>query len=78
MIWCIKTYIIIYVKIQKNKIHYDNSDSPGVTYSITMTSKWARLRLKSPASRLFTEPFIQDTDQRKHAASLAFVWEFHR
>ena len=26
---------------------------------ITMTSKWARWRLKSPASRLFTQPFIQ-------------------
>ena len=24
-----------------------------------MTSKWARWRLKSPASRLFTQPFIQ-------------------
>ena len=23
MIWCIKTYIIAYVKTQKNKIHYD-------------------------------------------------------
>ena len=27
--------------------------------SITMTSWWARWRLKSPASRLFTQPFIQ-------------------
>ena len=26
---------------------------------ITMTSKWARWRLKSPASWLFTQPFIQ-------------------
>ena len=26
---------------------------------ITVTSKWARQRLKSPASRLFTQPFIQ-------------------
>ena len=26
---------------------------------ITMTSWWPRLRLKSPASRLFTQPFIQ-------------------
>ena len=24
-----------------------------------MTSQWARLHLKSPASRLFSEPFIQ-------------------
>ena len=27
--------------------------------AITVTSKWARWRLKSPVSRLFTEPFIQ-------------------
>ena len=26
---------------------------------ITMTSQWAQWRLKSPASRLFTLPFIQ-------------------
>ena len=26
---------------------------------ITVTSEWARWRLKSPASRLFTQPFIQ-------------------
>ena len=26
---------------------------------ITVTSKWAQLRLKSPALRLFTQPFIQ-------------------
>ena len=35
--------------------------------------------LKSPASRLFTRPFIHE-DQRKHqsSASLAFVWGIHR
>ena len=27
--------------------------------NITMTSEWARWRLKSPVSRLFTQPFIQ-------------------
>ena len=27
--------------------------------TITMTSWWARWRLKSPASRLFTQPFVQ-------------------
>ena len=27
--------------------------------SITVTSQWARWRLRSPASRLFTQPFIQ-------------------
>ena len=43
-----------------------------------MTSQWAQWRLKSPASLLFIEPFIQGADQRKHqsSASLAFVREF--
>ena len=47
---------------------------------ITMTSWWARWRLKSPASRLFTSPFIQGADQRKHqsSVSLAFVRGIHR
>ena len=31
----------------------------SVTSDITMTSWWARWRLKSPASRLFIQPFIQ-------------------
>ena len=37
-------------------------------------------RLKSPASRLFTQTFIQGADQRKHqsSASLVFVMEIHR
>ena len=50
------------------------------TWCITMTSQWARLRLKSPASRLFTQPFIQGVDHRKHqsSASLAFVRGIHR
>ena len=45
-----------------------------------MTSWWVRWRLKSPASRLFTQPFIQEADQRKHqsSASLAFVRGIHR
>ena len=47
---------------------------------ITMTSEWARWRLKSPGSRLFTQPFIQGADQRKYqsSASLAFVRGIHR
>ena len=42
---------------------------------IIMTSKLARWRLKSPASRLFPKSFIQGADQRKHqsSASLVFV-----
>ena len=36
-------------------------------------------RLRSPASRLFTQPFIRGPDQRKHqsSASLAFVRGIH-
>ena len=46
----------------------------------TMTSKWARWRLKSPAPRSFTQLFYSVADQRKHqrSASLAFVRGFHR
>ena len=36
----------------------------GYGVFITMTSLWARLCLKSPASRLFTQPFIQGTDTK--------------
>ena len=48
--------------------------------SIAMTSNWAHWRLKSPASRLFTQAVIQGADQRKHqsSASLAFVLGIHR
>ena len=44
-----------------------------------MTSWWARWRLKSPASWLFTQPLIQ-ADQRKYQSSalLAFVRGIHR
>ena len=45
-----------------------------------MMLKGAPLRLKSPASRLFAQPFIEGADQRKHqsSASLAFVRGIHR
>ena len=35
------------------------SDMNGTSKTITLTSKWARGRLKSPASPLFTQSFIQ-------------------
>ena len=37
---------------------------------IRMTSLWACRRLKSPASRLSTQPFTQGADQRKHQSSV--------
>ena len=47
----------------------------SLTWPITMTSSWARWRLKSPASTVYSGP-----DQRKHqsSASLAFVRGIHR
>ena len=37
---------------------------------ITMTSQWARWRLKSPASRLFIQPFIQRKHEKLRATGL--------
>ena len=47
---------------------------------ITATSQWARWRLKSPDSRLFTEPFIQAQIKKTHqsSASLAFGRGIHQ
>ena len=44
--------------------NYAHSSKKSIRYAwinllITMTSKWGRCRLKSPASPLFTQPFIQ-------------------
>ena len=41
--------------------HRSNAALNGIVcpLHITVTSKWVRWRLKSPASRLFTQPFIQ-------------------
>ena len=48
--------------------------------SITMALYRAQWRLKSPASRLFTHPFIHGADQSKHQSSksLAFMRGIHR
>ena len=48
--------------------------------NITMTLLWARIRLKLPASRLVTQPFIQGADQiyYQSSASMAFVRGIHR
>ena len=47
---------------------------------IKVTSSWARLRLKSPALWLFTQPIIQAQikENIKSSASLAFVCGSHR
>ena len=37
----------------------NNRSSVWNAIPITMTSQWARWRLRSPASRLFAQPFIQ-------------------
>ena len=48
-------------KISFTSLGYSNWSItvPVYIFVITMTSCWARWRLKSPASRLFTQPFIQ-------------------
>ena len=50
------------------------------SHCITMTSHWVRWRLKSPTSRLFTQPFVHSQIKEKHqsSASLAFVRGIHR
>ena len=50
---------------------------PILQSPITITSLWGRWRLKSPASRLFAQSFIQAQIKQKHqsSASLAFVGE---
>ena len=49
-------------------------------YCITVTSYWARWRLKSPASPLLTQPFMQAQIKEKNqsSVSLAFVRVIHR
>ena len=76
MVWCTDAYMFTW---------------PRLVDIITVTSQWARWHLKSPASRLFIQPFIQaqiknystvysGADQRTHqsSTSLAFVWGIHR
>ena len=59
---------------------FSTQEGQSTGWFITMTSKWARWRLKSSASRLFPQPLIQGADQIKHqnSASLAFVRGIHR
>ena len=48
-------------------------------FGITLRSQWAWWRLKSPAQRVFAQPY-SGAYQRKHqsSASLAFVWVIHQ
>ena len=50
----------------------------GMIFIITMMSKWARWRFKSPASRLFTQPFIraQINENIKAPRHWPLCWEF--
>ena len=41
------------------EMHFTHTESTATIFYITVTSQWARRRLQSPASRLFTQPFIQ-------------------
>ena len=42
-----------------NRIALIFREIASISLNITVTSKWARWRLKSPASQLLTQPFIQ-------------------
>ena len=53
-VWCICPTVIIVASVWF--IHAQSHDGPG---AMTVTSKWAQRRLKSPPSRLFTQPFIR-------------------
>ena len=59
-------------------VEINNADHCFIGRRVQAMPAWRCL--ESPASRLFTQPFIQDTDQRKHqsSASLAFVRGIHR
>ena len=64
-----------------DKAYADMGQNSILNYCITLTSQWVRWCLKSPASRLFTQPTVYSgADQRKHqsSASLAFVRGIHR
>ena len=45
MIWCIKTYIIAYVKTQKNKIYYPlfQTYSPTVVWN-SISKRWTNMQ----------------------------------
>ena len=62
-------------------LHMANSQKRVfVRLYITVTWQWVRRRLKSPASRLFAQPFVQAQIKQKNlsSASLAFVNELYR
>ena len=50
--------LLLFFILSKISVYYDGLNILKHEY-ITVTSKWAWWRLKSPASRLFTQPFIQ-------------------
>ena len=60
--------------------YYKSPLIPGGPFTVRLTSQWVRWRLKSPASPLFAQPYIQTRDHRKHqgSVSLAFVRGIHR
>ena len=70
-------HVSLLLAAQRDAVHTTEYTRSFVrVYFHTVTSWWARWRLKSPASWLFAQPFVQ----RKHqsSTSLAFVWGIHR
>ena len=62
------TYVVPYVYVFRTD-HLDQFQS-----IITVTSKWALWRLKSPASRLFTQPFDQAQIKENSKAPRHWLW----
>ena len=67
--------------LRHHRTHYDvivtstkRLWSPRKSLFITMTSWWARWRLKSPASRSFAQPFVQAQIKRKHQSTAPLVF----
>ena len=52
-------FIVLYWKEKYEDHFYTMYPWICISLPITMTSQWAWWRLRSPASRLFTQPFIQ-------------------
>ena len=62
----------MYIMVWHRLIYTFHAGLPQWHY-ITVTSQWAWWRLKSPASPLFTQLFIQAQIKNQNSASLAFV-----
>ena len=84
LLWCLLWKLASNILPRFLSVYFELGISKGRTVStlktlIRRTSQWARWRLKSPASPLFTEPVIQlQIKKHQSSASLALVRGIHR